>query len=392
MTTKRIFISASAVAFVSALAACSSSNPIIPGTLKEDSGLAPADAAPSDSGGADATVVSDGSIDGGAADGGGADGSVSDATVVADARAPDASNVDASADGSTVDAAVDAAPPPTFTIGGTLVKVLENDLVLQQSGGPDLVIAAGATSFAFPAKVAAGGAYSVSIRTMPQFQQCSVSSGSGTVGSADVSNIVIDCSPKATCKSILTAFPAASSGVNYIDLDGAAGAMAPFKAQCDFGFDGGGWTLIESFSNLDGPDKVTESAEVLPGTSHYLPTATMQLLATLSSQVHLRTAGAAATDSITSTANSEPIANLRQGLLANQGLYGLSGADQASRWTGPLADESHLSFSCPISGGYPAFYWACGNVDGLHVTSNVAVWRWQGGSPANNLNLEIYLR
>jgi 6-phosphogluconolactonase (cycloisomerase 2 family) len=88
-------------------------------------------------------------------------------------------------------------PPQTFSVGGT-VTGLDADaagLVLQNNGGPDLAISTNG-SFAFPAQLATGAAYSVTIKTQPNIgplQLCAVTNGSGTVANAAVTNIAVAC-------------------------------------------------------------------------------------------------------------------------------------------------------------------------------------------------------
>lgn len=343
-------------------------------------------------GGSDATTLVDGALpdSGGPADAGKQDSGLGDSGAK-DAGPSDSGIGDGgSKDGG--DGGLDAGPAPTYTIGGTLTNVLETDLVLQNGGADDLVIPQGATSFTFPTKLLSGANYTVSVKTNPKYQNCTVSAGTGTVGAANVSSVAIDCSPKTTCNTLHAAFPAAITGIYYIDLDGAGGAD-PFKAYCDFDFDNGGWTLLESFTGLAGPSGAAQAAEVLPGTSTYLDVVTAKALATLSSQVHVRSTNQQAAESITSTADSTPILNLRQGLLLNEGLSAAGAAAQTALWTGPLADQSHLSFNCnTASVAYPSVYWACGNGNGMHLISTHARWTWQGGNTNNNVDMEVYVR
>ena len=77
--------------------------------------------------------------------------------------------------------------------GGRVVNGLTaSGLVLRLNGGSDLAVPAGATSFAFPA-VPAGTSYDVTVSTQPASQVCTVSNGSGTVGSANVTNVTVNC-------------------------------------------------------------------------------------------------------------------------------------------------------------------------------------------------------
>jgi hypothetical protein len=53
--------------------------------------------------------------------------------------------------------------------------------------------ASGATSFTFSGKLASGASYAVSVKTQPAGDTCSVTGGSGTVGSANVSSVQVAC-------------------------------------------------------------------------------------------------------------------------------------------------------------------------------------------------------
>ena len=72
-------------------------------------------------------------------------------------------------------------------------------LTLQDNGGNNLQVAAGASSFVFSAAVQAGGAYAVTVSTQPSnpAQTCTVTGGSGTVGASNITNISVACTTTA---------------------------------------------------------------------------------------------------------------------------------------------------------------------------------------------------
>src|SRR5438552_14800234 len=86
-------------------------------------------------------------------------------------------------------------PPPTYTIGGTITSLTGSGLVLQLNGGSNLPVNSNATPFTFVTQLASGAAYTVSVLTQPTSpsQTCTVSNGSGNVGSASVASISISC-------------------------------------------------------------------------------------------------------------------------------------------------------------------------------------------------------
>ncbi|NOY52216.1 MAG: hypothetical protein GXP58_01180 [Deltaproteobacteria bacterium] len=80
----------------------------------------------------------------------------------------------------------------TYTVGGT-VSGLSGTVVLQDNGGDDLSVTANST-FTFTTSVAHGNTYAVTVSAQPSGQLCTVASGSGTMGSANVTGVAVTCS------------------------------------------------------------------------------------------------------------------------------------------------------------------------------------------------------
>ncbi len=85
-----------------------------------------------------------------------------------------------------------------FTIGGTVTGLQGSGMVLEDNNGDDLAVTANG-SFAFATHVAGGATYDVTIKTQPSgpTQSCTVSGATGTVGGANVTTVVVDCSTDA---------------------------------------------------------------------------------------------------------------------------------------------------------------------------------------------------
>lgn len=83
----------------------------------------------------------------------------------------------------------------TFSVAGTVVGLMGSGLVLQNNGGDDVEVSASG-GFTFPTRLASGAEYNVTVRTPPSDpnQACTVTNGRGTIGSADVGNVVVSCS------------------------------------------------------------------------------------------------------------------------------------------------------------------------------------------------------
>jgi hypothetical protein len=82
----------------------------------------------------------------------------------------------------------------TYTVGGTVTGLVGTGLVLENNNGGDLSVT-GSGSFAFATSAMSGDAFSVTVKTQPSspMQVCSVSQGSGTVATSNVTSVVVVC-------------------------------------------------------------------------------------------------------------------------------------------------------------------------------------------------------
>lgn len=93
-----------------------------------------------------------------------------------------------------------AAPPPpapSYRVGGTLSGLPVGGELTVAIGAEHLVLRANG-SFLGTVQVPAGTSYAVQVVTAPAERRCVVSNGSGVVGSADVTTVLVDCSPALT--------------------------------------------------------------------------------------------------------------------------------------------------------------------------------------------------
>lgn len=79
-----------------------------------------------------------------------------------------------------------------FRLGGTVSGLTGTGLTLR-SGTQDVQIAPLSTQFSFPQPLSTGTSYAVTVATQPSSQNCVISSGMGTIASADVTNVVVTC-------------------------------------------------------------------------------------------------------------------------------------------------------------------------------------------------------
>ena len=83
----------------------------------------------------------------------------------------------------------------SFSVGGTIQGLSASGLVLHSTvNGEDLSVAANAVRFTFAAAVPAGTTYAVTVKTQPGNLTCTVANGTGTVSSANVTDVSVTCS------------------------------------------------------------------------------------------------------------------------------------------------------------------------------------------------------
>jgi hypothetical protein len=89
---------------------------------------------------------------------------------------------------------------PPHSVGGTVIGLLGNGLVLSLDDGVETLPVAADGSFAFATMLTFGEAYSVTIDTQPQApaQACVVINGSGTMAGDDVGSVVVNCGSSVT--------------------------------------------------------------------------------------------------------------------------------------------------------------------------------------------------
>lgn len=80
-----------------------------------------------------------------------------------------------------------------YTLGGTLAGLgVGQNVSLQDNGGDKLTLSANG-AFSFPTRIQIGTTYAVTVQSHTPGIACSVSNGSGTVGSSDVTGIGVSC-------------------------------------------------------------------------------------------------------------------------------------------------------------------------------------------------------
>jgi uncharacterized repeat protein (TIGR03803 family) len=79
-----------------------------------------------------------------------------------------------------------------FTVGGSIQGLNGSGLVLA-NGSDAVTVTTGASAFTLPEAVASTSSYTITVQTQPNGLACSVANGSGTMPSANVTNIVVTC-------------------------------------------------------------------------------------------------------------------------------------------------------------------------------------------------------
>jgi DNA-binding beta-propeller fold protein YncE len=110
--------------------------------------------------------------------------------------------------------------PPTlscstlYSVGGNVTGLTAGSSVVLEDNGGDELIVPGSSAFTFATDLASGASYDVTVATQPSGFNCTVSPNSAqTIGSANVTNVAVNCSPS----SVGTGGTPGSEAVYVID-------------------------------------------------------------------------------------------------------------------------------------------------------------------------------
>jgi hypothetical protein len=92
---------------------------------------------------------------------------------------------------------------PTYTIGGSISNLSGSITLTDANAGSSTV---STTSFVLPNSLVSGSTYNVTISIQPSGRICTVSNGSGTISSSNVTNISVSCANSYTIGGTLSGF------------------------------------------------------------------------------------------------------------------------------------------------------------------------------------------
>lgn len=86
----------------------------------------------------------------------------------------------------------------SYTVGGSVTGLPANTSVVLKNNNLDTVSVTADGSFAFPAALSYSSGYNVTVATQPAGANCTLSNGSGTVNSSNVTNVAVACTTTTT--------------------------------------------------------------------------------------------------------------------------------------------------------------------------------------------------
>lgn len=104
-----------------------------------------------------------------------------------------------------------------YTIGGA-VSGLSGTVVLQNNGTDNEAVSSDG-AFTFSTAIAEGSPYAVTVFTQPTGQTCTVTNGSGTVGTANITNVAVTCVSNAT--TLTSSVSTLALSINNLGLNAA---------------------------------------------------------------------------------------------------------------------------------------------------------------------------
>ncbi|HNF15617.1 MAG TPA: hypothetical protein PK453_18275, partial [Leptospiraceae bacterium] len=121
-----------------------------------------------------------------------------------------------------------------YTLGGSFKGFSSGSLILTLNGTDETF--APSSNYTFSQKLSSGTAYTVTVKTNPTGYVCSVSNGSGTLGSSSVTNINLSCA----LITVTAAYTTNGSNWNdYINRDFTKDIFAQTDTACNTANTGG---------------------------------------------------------------------------------------------------------------------------------------------------------
>ena len=138
-----------------------------------------------------------------------------------------------------------------YTVGGD-ISGLDGTVVLQNNSGDNLTLTSN-SSFTFATSLSNGAAYSVTVLTNPTSpdQTCTVSSGSGTISGANITNVSVTCSTNEKIIFLTAAGAGAGGGGGGGNFGGISGADSFCESDSNYPGSGTYKALI-----VDGTNRV----------------------------------------------------------------------------------------------------------------------------------------
>jgi hypothetical protein len=144
-------------------------------------------------------------------------------------------------------------PMTTYTVGGMVTGISGFGLILQNNGGSSLAVSLPGP-FTFAGGLSSAAAYSVTVAMQPSSptQTCVVTNGSGTVGTANVTTVAVDCTPVPF--TTLANQPPEPGDLSLLLTDGSvmmqsvndAGVFYNLTPDSDGGYVNGTWRRLSS--------------------------------------------------------------------------------------------------------------------------------------------------
>jgi 6-phosphogluconolactonase (cycloisomerase 2 family) len=121
----------------------------------------------------------------------------------------------------------------SYTVSGAVTGLTGTGLVLEVNGSQSLAVGANGT-FSFPGALSSGSSYVVTVQSQPSVAReiCSISNGSGTVGTSAVGDVGVACS---TVLGFMYELGGPTNQIYSYGIDSKSGNVIPFGAPIGSG-------------------------------------------------------------------------------------------------------------------------------------------------------------